>query len=119
MGLDQHMMKRIQNAEGEGDTIEIAYWRKVRHVQNWMEEKWHEEGNSGEFNCVELTMTPELLNELEETIANGDMSKYDGSGFFFGDNFFEKEDEQYLLTTISECRKAISIGYHVYYHSWW
>ena len=41
MGLDQYMMKRNGNLTSgdtdEVDVIEIAYWRKRRHIQNWME----------------------------------------------------------------------------------
>ena len=51
MGLDQYMFKSIKDNADEGDTIEIAYWRKCRHIQNWMEAKWRENGNNGQFNC--------------------------------------------------------------------
>ena len=119
MGLDQHMMKRIQNNAGEGDTIEIAYWRKVRHIQNWMEEKWREEGNTNSFNCEFFTMTHDLLAELEEDVKNLNIHQYDRTGFFYGDYDFSEEDKEYLLDTIGKCHEAIDQGYHVYYDSSW
>lgn len=119
MGLDQYMMKHIKDNADEGDTIEIAYWRKCRHIQNWMEEKWRENGNTGDFNCEKLTMTHYLLDKLEEDIANLNIHQYDADGFFFGSYDFTKEDEEYLHDTIQKCREAIDLGYHVFYDSWW
>jgi hypothetical protein len=120
MGLDQYMFKRIKDNVDEGVTIEIAYWRKVRHIHNWMEQKWRANGNDGEFNWdEELTMTHELLDELEKDTATGNLQDYDADGFFFGYYDFTKEEEEYLLSVISECRKAIDEGYYVYYNSSW
>ena len=123
MGLDQYMMKRNGNLTSgdtdEVDVVEIAYWRKRRHIQNWMEEKWRELGNTGEFNCVSLDMTHELLDKLEKDVAHNKLDEYDASGFFYGSFDFTEEDEQYLLNTILECRKAIDDGWHVFYDSWW
>jgi hypothetical protein len=119
MGLDQYMWKRIKDGADEGDTIEVAYWRKVRHIQNWMEAKWRENGNTGEFNCEALTMTHALLDELEEDVKNLDIHRYDGAGFFYGSYDFSKKDEKYLLDIINKCHEAIDQGYHVYYDSWW
>ena len=119
MGLDQYMMKRNGSDTDEVDVVEIAYWRKSRHIQNWMEEKWRELGNTGEFNCVALDMTHELLDKLQEDVAHNKLDEYDASGFFYGSFDFTEEDEQYLLSTILECRKAIDSGWYVYYDSWW
>ena len=119
MGLAQYMMKRNGSGARQVDVVEIAYWRKSRHIQNWMEEKWRELGNTGEFNCVALDMTHELLDKLDEDIAHNKLDEYDASGFFYGSFDFTEEDEQYLLSAILECRKAIDDGWHVFYDSWW
>lgn len=120
MGLDMYMMKEIKDSNDEGATIEIGYWRKFRHLHNWMESKWVEKGNSGEFNCERLYMSHELLDELEETIANYTLLEYDKGGLFFG-NYDEitLDDENYLLDVILESRKALDRGFSVFYDSWW
>ncbi len=117
------MMKRNGNLTSgdtdEVDVVEIAYWRKRRHIQNWMEEKCRELGKTGQFNCVALDMTHKLLDKLEKDVAHNKLDEYDASGFFYGSFDFTEEDERYLLSTILECRKAIDSGWHVYYDSWW
>lgn len=116
MGLDQHMWKRL-NEESEPE--EIAYWRKTRHIQNWMEQVWREQGNTGDFNLVPLPMTHEILDKLEVDIAHNKLQEHDATGFFFGNSDFDEDDKQSLLSTIIRCRKAINEGYKVWYDSWW
>ena len=70
MGLDQYAEARkgepTINEDGDkewADYYELAYWRKHPNLQGFMEEKWCGEG---EFNCADLELTLEDIDELEE-----------------------------------------------------
>ena len=69
MGLDQYAFARkgepIRNRlETEYEVEhEIAYWRKHPNLQGWMEQLWREKGGEGEFNCVDVELT---LDDLEQ-----------------------------------------------------
>lgn len=119
MGLDQYMWKQMKNDECEHEPVEVGYWRKVRHIQNWMESMWVAQGNEGDFNLAPLTMTHSLLDELEKAIETGDIQEHDSDGFFFGSYDFSESNREYTLNVINECRDAIDAGWHVYYDSWW
>ena len=55
------------------DTISLAEWRKHPNLQGWMEELWYEKGGEGEFNCVDLELTLEDLDALEETLDEDEL----------------------------------------------
>ena len=139
MGLDQHATARkgeprtVKNEytytdqdgiEKEGfdeylewdDSMELATWRKHPSLQGWMEELWREKGGEGEFNCVDLELTLEDLDSMEETLDENALPET--AGFFFGAN----ADEHYAETDrefIVQARAAIKQGYTVVYSSWW
>ena len=50
--------------------MELAYWRKHPNLQGWMESLWHVKGNDGEFNCEDLELTLDDLDNLEKTLDN-------------------------------------------------
>ena len=112
MGLDQYASIR---KDGQED-LEIAYWRKHPNLQGWMENLWREKGNAGEFNCVEVELTFEDLEQLEASIEGEELPET--QGFFFGNNsddFYREQD----LAFIADASEAIEQGYTVIYTSWW
>jgi hypothetical protein len=123
MGLDQYAVARrgepTKNEEGQleyADQHEITYWRKHPNLQGWMESLYREKGGTEEFNCVDVELTLEDLDELEAAI-NGTSLPITG-GFFFGENsddYYKDKDLQF----IEQARQEINDGYKVVYSSWW
>ena len=123
MGLDQYATARRGEAKTDDDgytyyedSMELAYWRKHPNLQGWMEELYHEKGGQEEFNCVDLELTLEDLDALEESLD--DEALPETAGFFFGvnaDDHYAEADREF----IREARAAIKQGYTVVYSSWW
>jgi hypothetical protein len=81
-----------------------------------MERLYREKGGEGAaFNCVNLLLTAEDLNQLEADIRIGNLPRT--SGFFFGESDgSEVEDD---LRFIANAREAMADGLIVYYSWWW
>ena len=101
---------------------ELAYWRKHPNLHGWMERLWIErnpdlalDGNNM-FNGVELELTEDDLNRLEEAVQNGSLPPT--TGFFFGDGADEYYKEQ-DLEFIAHARADIFCGFRVFYNSSW
>lgn len=126
MGLDQHAFRVKKNTlktpTDNGDRInddaeEIAYWRKHPNLQGWMEDLYFRKGGKeSSFNCVDVQLTWEDLEELEKDINEQQLPET--KGFFFGDNsddYYKKEDLQFIEKALED----IKDGYEIYYTSWW
>ena len=139
MGLDQYAFARkgepiettedytYQDFEGNTHTEqrtsvsyevenEIAYWRKHPNLQGWMEQLWRDKGGEGEFNCVDVDLTLEDLDALEQTLDGKALPET--QGFFFGDNsddYYSWQDREF----IREARERLANGYKVVHTSWW
>ncbi len=123
MGLDQYATARkgepVKDEDGYvsyPDGMELAYWRKHPSLQGFMENLWLEKGNEGEFNCVDLELTLDDLENMEETLDENALPET--VGFFFGgnsDEHYAEQDREF----IREARAAIKQGYTVVYSSWW
>ena len=119
MGLDQYAFS--ENKDGE--RTEIAYWRKHNRLQGWMENKYVDEGGTEEFNCVDLELTMDDIDQLEATINNKMLPET--GGFFFGDDSYKhydndeygykKDDEVFINKAIEELNK----GNKIIYSCWW
>ena len=102
--------------------IEIAYWRKHPNLHGWMEELWQSKGcprdndDDSNFNGIELELTWEDIDMLEEDIEQGALPGT--SGFFFGDpaDDYYREDD---LKFIREARSQLFLGLRVFYNSSW
>ena len=106
---------------------ELAYWRKHPNLQGWMESLWkrrmHETNQDidesewgSSFNGIELELTAEDLDELEQTVKQGQLPKT--QGFFFGrdaDQHYNQQD----LEFIREARAELFMGLKVFYNSSW
>lgn len=119
MGLDMYAYAAAKaNQEWvDNNHREIAYWRKHPNLHGWMEELYRARGGTVEmFNGVELELTWEDLDALEEDVKNERLPST--SGFFFGDN----SDEYYRAQDLEFVRKAraeIFTGLKVFYNSSW
>jgi len=112
MGLDQFAYAVDNNGEKE----EIAYWRKHPNLQGWMENLWRSKGGTGEFNCEEVELTFQDLDNLMDAIKGSNLPQT--KGFFFGDDkdyYYSQND----LNFVQEAKTAIADGYQVFYSSWW
>jgi hypothetical protein len=123
MGLDQWAFAIDNNGEKE----ELAYWRKHPNLQGWMENLWVSKGRPNahedkdpngmsDFNCVQLELTEEDLDSLEQDVTNASLP--DTVGFFFGGNS-DGEYGQQDLEFIQKAREALDSGLTVVYDSWW
>ena len=123
MGLDQYgtARKGEPSTDEDGytyyeDSMELAYWRKHPNLQGYMQQLWHEKGNDGEFNCVDLELTLSDLDYLEQSLDESALPET--AGFFFGtnsDDHYAEQDREFILSA----RNAIEKGYTVIYSSWW
>ena len=138
MGLDQYayvaakagQQDEYYNAEGDyvdgewkphKSTVskprEIAYWRKHPNLQGWMENLAERKGlQYNTFNGVELELTWDDLDELEQDVKNNDLPST--RGFFFGDDADDiyKDDD---LKFIREAKAELIVGLKVFYNSSW
>ena len=122
MGLDQYAYTAAKaNTEWDGDSHrELAQWRKHPNLQGWMEQLWRSRNTDPSadpaFNGIELELTWEDLDALEEDVKNGRLPST--IGFFFGN----PSDEYYLQQDLAFIRKAraeIFTGLKVFYNSSW
>ena len=114
MGLDQYAYRVV--AHDSENRQEIAYWRKHPNLQGWMEELWREKGGEGVFNCEDVELTLDDLEQLEASIEGVELPPT--GGFFFGNNaddYYREQD----LAFIADAYSAIKSGYKVVYSSWW
>ena len=133
MGLDMYAYKVEKGLIAEGTEIDFDsprgdeyvsedwYWRKNNYLHGWMENLYRRKGGEKQFNCVNLILTEEDLQELESAIK--DKSLVSTSGFFFGgdyDYYGEYGDAKNDLKFVREALYAIEEeGMDVYYSSWW
>jgi hypothetical protein len=127
VGLDMYAYAAAQaNADwGTGEQIEIAYWRKHPNLHGWMEQLWEAKGRPGVidtsyqdvmFNGVEVELTWDDLDQLEEDITNGRLPHT--TGFFFGsnsDDYYQSQD----LEFVRKARAELFTGLKVFYNSSW
>ena len=123
---DEYLEEKYEhgNKEAYDSTTELAYWRKHPNLQGWMEKLWEEKGRPGidnsyqdvMFNGVEVELTWEDLDQLEEDVTNGRLPST--SGFFFGNNsddYYRNQD----LEFVRKARAEIFTGLKVFYNSSW
>jgi hypothetical protein len=97
--------------------VEIAYWRKHPSLHGWMEqlaERKNLKYNS--FNGVELELTWEDIDELEQAIRHGQLPFTEG--FFFGkpsDNMYYEADLKFCV----DAKAELFLGLKVFYNSSW
>ena len=127
MGLDMSAYSVPNEAIGDqqvdmifpkGTTAnEIAYWRKFHQLHGWMERLYRAKNGPGEtFNCNDVRLMPEDVNQLETDAKNGLPAT---QGFFFGNGEWNEECEKEVLDFVALCRAKFAEGQAVFYSSWW
>lgn len=128
MGLDMYAYKVKKGVitesvdfdlpESSDDHEEFFYWRKHPNLHGWMEDLYRDKGGKDEsFNCSNVQLTEEDVNNLESDIKDGLLPET--AGFFFGTDESSEEEKNTDLEFVERAREAISEGYDVYYTSWW
>ena len=117
MGLDQYAY--IGTGEERED---VHYWRKHNRLQGWMEELYRRKGGTEEFNCVDVELTLEDIDQLETAILNKDLPET--GGFFFGNDSYSDYEGEYGyknedINFIEKAKKLLANNKKLYYSSWW
>ena len=131
MGLDMYAYKVIKPDEPspihliieadykplEGSQEEeLFYWRKHPNLHGWMERLYYKKGGRSEdFNCVNLVLTADDIEQLEKDINADNLPQT--AGFFFGES--SEEDKANDLEFINLAKKELESGNVIYYTSWW
>ena len=126
MGLDQYAI-RVKNKavinrfeyNQDYNYDEIFYWRKNRFVHNWMEELYQSLGGKDEFNIKYLQLLPEDIDKLEKDTKSGKIKEYDKGGFFFGEQPFEYQEYEAIMSFCRIAREEFKNGNAVFYESWY
>ena len=123
---------RKRNSDND---IQIGEWRKHNRLQGWMQQLWESKGcpnasEDGDFNSVEMELTEEDINALEDDILT--MSLPESNGFFWGsDSFFWTDEEgndypensyYYLerdLEFVTDARKMLDKKHRIFYSCWY
>jgi hypothetical protein len=136
MGLDMYAYARPPRKRNSDNDIQIGEWRKHNRLQGWMQQLWESKGcpnahqDSDEFNSVEMELTEEDINALEDDILT--MSLPESNGFFWGsDSFFWTDEEgndypensyYYLerdLEFVTDARKMLDKKHRTFYSCWY
>ena len=135
MGLDQYayVANKADTDYDDPNRQDLAYWRKHPNLQGWMERLWLEKIEVPKvdadqflenkyppktFNGVELELTWEDINRLEEDIKSGVVSNLGTKGFFFGepsDDYYYEADLQFCI----DAKAELFLKRKVFYNSSW
>jgi hypothetical protein len=121
MGLDMYAFTQPAAPDHEVDftacdASQLHYWRKHPNLHGWMEALYITKGGSAEsFNCVNLVLTADDLNRLEQAVLHNTLPNTEG--FFFGESDGSEQADDLLF--IAKARAAIAANLTVAYSSWW
>mgnify|MGYP000040089143 CR=1 FL=1 len=120
MGLDQYAYVASRANDDYNSRREIARWRKHPNLQGWMEVLWirKTQDTADTFNGVELELSRQDIEQLEQDIINGSMADLQTTGFFFGnasDDYYREKDLQF----IKDAKADLFFGLKVFYNSSW
>ena len=115
MGLDQY----LNVSKGE-ETEQIGVWRKHSDLQGWMQQLAIKKGlvdSIKDFNCIDMQLSEEDIDNVEEAIKNSMLPKT--TGFFFGYSYADEAERERDLLIFSEARDYSNMNWNVYYSCWW
>lgn len=112
-----HLITEADYKPFEGSQVEeFFYWRKHPNLHGWMEKLYYKKGGRAEdFNCVNLVLTADDIEQLEKDIQADKLPET--AGFFFGES--TPEDKANDLEFVELAKKELESGNVVYYTSWW
>lgn len=128
MGLDQYL--EIQK-NGEGEKLEIGYWRKANAIHKWFVD--HVQGGNDDCGSYEVSkeQLDQLLKDCKKVRAayHGRLNKVIASllptqnGFFFGSTEYDKGYLEDIEHTIEVLESALTMfdleSNKFYYQSSW
>ena len=118
MGLDQY----AHTGSSDGNFDEKFKWRKHAKLQAFMEMLWYQKrGNNKEFNCQNLELERNDIEQLQALIKSDDLPESPG-GFFYGHQFQDESASDYKETDLEFCDWAleeIDNGRPVFYTCWY
>jgi hypothetical protein len=119
-------LESIADYKDELDGLEVkelAYWRKHSDLNGYFEELYHSRGGNKEFNCQELYLTKEDIEEIVE-LHKQHLDKEDEfffpeeRGFFWGES--DDSDWKQSLTDFERVLNEVDWDKEtVYYSCWW
>ena len=128
MGLDQYAGFR----DSKGEVHEEFYWRKHARLQVFFSKQFRKQNKDKEKNNTVddlqhlgfnggqggVTITEEVVKDLEEAIKNGYYDHFASDGFFWGQQFQEEQvneykaqDEKFLEWCKQRLKEKKEIGY--------
>ena len=128
MGLDQYAGFR----DSKGEVHEEFYWRKHARLQVFFAKQFRKQNKDKEKNNTVddlqhlgfnggqggVTITEEVVKDLEEAIKNGYWDHFANDGFFWGQQFQEEQvneykaqDEKFLEWCKQRLKEKKEIGY--------
>ena len=128
MGLDQYAGFR----DSKGEVHEEFYWRKHARLQVFFAKQFRKQNkDEDKNNTVDdlqhlgfnggqggVTITEEVVKDLEEAIKNGYWDHFANDGFFWGQQFQEEQvneykaqDEKFLEWCKQRLKEKKEIGY--------
>lgn len=98
-----------------GNDLGFDYWRKFIPLDRWAYKVYLKKGGKGEFNCAEIKLDKEDLDELY-ALAQTDEFYQNG---YYGDAKKERAFEyNHLVEFIKNATAVIFEGHAIYYSSW-
>ena len=127
MGLDQYAGLR----DSKGEVHEKFYWRNHARLQVFMNKQFNKQKPKQENNTIRalqhlgfnggqggVTITEDLIKDLEEAIKNDYYDCFVSDGFFWGQQFqenavkeYKAQDKQFLKWAKEQIKAGKSIGY--------
>ena len=128
MGLDQYAGFR----DSKGEVHEEFYWRKHARLQVFFAKQFRKQNEGKDKNNTVddlqhlgfnggqggVTITEEVVKDLEEAIKNGYYDHFASDGFFWGQQFQEEQvneykaqDEKFLRWCKQRLKEKKEIGY--------
>ncbi len=132
MGLDQYAGLR----DSKGEVHEKFYWRKHARLQVFMSKQFNKQKTAlgslkYQNNTIDdlqhlgfnggqggVTITEDVIKDLEEAIKNGYYDHFANDGFFWGQQFQEEQvkeykaqDEEFLKWAKEQVKAGRQIGY--------
>ncbi len=124
MGLDMYAFKTKLHLNNEVDfpvhhsepKERIFYWRKHPNLHTWMENLYVKKGGKLRFNCVNLQLTLDDLEQLRKDIIEQKLPVI--SSYYLGISNQDEEERMTDLEFVQKAEDAIKSGYTIFYTSW-